>query len=263
MKAQIRIQYGGLLNITPYWDGATIHGTCWRLYYNLAPGGRVVTRDGEFELGPERIYLMPPGLAFVGSEQGNPKQMFLHFDATAPFDKVREKVYCIEIDQLVRLLLDRLLACIQAPPFYLSESGMMHAIALVGVCLEKLNPDDYGGNKLDPRVDEGIAYLRFHVGQSVQLDDIAQKCGMSKSAFIRLFKRETGTTPYSYLLQMRIDWACELLVGDNISIEVISESTGFNDRFHFSKTFKERMGTSPAAYRETALRERGLVFEGK
>ena len=86
------------------------------------------------------------------------------------------------------------------------------------------------------------------------VNGLAEQAGMCPDSFIRIFKDNIGTTPYQYLTSLRIEKAAFLLENSYLAIDEISLTTGFKDRFHFSRIFKNRTGTAPGAYRK--LRQR-------
>jgi AraC-like DNA-binding protein len=78
----------------------------------------------------------------------------------------------------------------------------------------------------------------------------ASENGMSYTSFRRLFKQHTGLSPNQYLLDLRIRKAQVLLTNTTLSIQSISEETGFDSSFYFSRFFKQRTGLSPLNYRK-------------
>ncbi|MBK1875442.1 helix-turn-helix domain-containing protein [Pelagicoccus mobilis] len=78
----------------------------------------------------------------------------------------------------------------------------------------------------------------------------ATENGMSYTSFRRLFKQHTGLSPNQYLLELRIRKAQSLLTNTTLSVQRISEETGFESSFYFSRFFKQRMGLSPLNYRK-------------
>ena len=64
----------------------------------------------------------------------------------------------------------------------------------------------------------------------------------------RLFSRESGTTYRKYLTELRVEKAKELLATTGLSIAEVCDRVGFNDYFHFLKTFKRLTGVSPGKY---------------
>ena len=79
---------------------------------------------------------------------------------------------------------------------------------------------------------------------------------MSKSYFLRLFRRYMGTTPYNYLINFRITQAKELLVLTDHSISEIAQEAGFGDASNFSTRFAKATGQSPMQYRKSTLKSK-------
>jgi len=78
----------------------------------------------------------------------------------------------------------------------------------------------------------------------------ADRAVMGRPSFRRLFKQHTGLSPNQYLLEIRIRKAQSLLTNTALSVQRISEETGFESSFYFSRFFKQRTGLSPLNYRK-------------
>ena len=75
---------------------------------------------------------------------------------------------------------------------------------------------------------------------------------MSRSVFAKRFQAAFGSTPISFLHDMRLRRAAEhLRQKGETSVEQIARRLGFNSRSHFSLAFKVHFGVSPAAFRES------------
>jgi AraC-like DNA-binding protein len=96
-------------------------------------------------------------------------------------------------------------------------------------------------------------YLDSKYTEEITLDDLATRIGYSKNYLCRIFREITGTTINSYLNNVRINHAVELLAGTDMEIAKISKAVGFNNVFHFLKTFKKLVGVSPGNYRRNEL----------
>lgn len=96
--------------------------------------------------------------------------------------------------------------------------------------------------------------LRKNYRQELCLADLLADAHMSKSYFLRLFRRYMGTTPYNYLVNYRITQAKELLVLTDHSISDIARAVGFGDASNFSTRFANATGQSPLQYRKSALK---------
>ncbi len=99
---------------------------------------------------------------------------------------------------------------------------------------------------------QGIArardYLDTHLGQEVDLADLARLAGLSRSHFIRAFAKETGFTPHAYLVDRRFRAASRLLSRGEAPGDVAA-ACGFFDQSHLNRVFKARMGVTPGTYR--------------
>ena len=107
-------------------------------------------------------------------------------------------------------------------------------------------------------VDVALVYSRAFTPQSfhkeLSLADLLAEAHMSKSYFLRLFRRYMGTTPYNYLVNFRITQAKELLVLTDHSVGEIAQEVGFGDASNFSTRFAKATGQSPLQYRKSALK---------
>lgn len=102
-------------------------------------------------------------------------------------------------------------------------------------------------------VRDAIEYMQKHCHQHLTVQDIADRVSVSPSHFSRLFKRETGSSPYEYLLNLRLDRAKGLLKQTKLSISEIAEETGFASTSNFICAFHDRVGLSPAKFRATVF----------
>ena len=103
------------------------------------------------------------------------------------------------------------------------------------------------------RIDKIISYLNKNYTRNISLDEIASFAAMNASAFCRYFRSKTGKSFKNYILDMRIGYACKLLLMEDISISQLSIQCGFETISHFNKTFKKNTGYVPSQYRKTML----------
>ena len=80
------------------------------------------------------------------------------------------------------------------------------------------------------------------------LGELAALCNMGESYFQRLFKEKYGVSPKKYIIQLKINHACELLRLGRYSVTQIAEMCNFSDVYFFSRQFKEYMGITPTAF---------------
>ena len=78
---------------------------------------------------------------------------------------------------------------------------------------------------------------------------LAQKTGMSRSAFAARFKALVAKPPQQYLVECRMRMACNLLRDGHYGIKEIATRVGYATRAAFSNAFRRWSGQTPASYR--------------
>ncbi len=99
------------------------------------------------------------------------------------------------------------------------------------------------------RVGNVIGALEHDYARSWSLTDLISIAHMSRSHFMRIFRRATGQTPIEYLIRLRLQKAMELLRQSDLSVTDIAIDVGFNDSNYFTRQFKAAKGLSPTQYR--------------
>lgn len=95
-------------------------------------------------------------------------------------------------------------------------------------------------------------YTVDHFQDQVHLADVASRINLSVPAFSRFFKSRTRKTYFQYPMEVRIAYACKVLMGGNTNISEVCFACGFNNLSNFHKQFKNIMGVTPGRYRKNA-----------
>jgi len=93
-------------------------------------------------------------------------------------------------------------------------------------------------------------YVINNFEREITLDTISGKAYMSPNAFCRYFKSRTNKTFYQFLIELRMQHACQLLEESDLPIAVIAERSGFNSISNFNRKFKALKGNSPTHYKK-------------
>ena len=99
-------------------------------------------------------------------------------------------------------------------------------------------------------VQRAIDCCNEQLSEPLTLDDLAAVAGLSRSHFSRLFRTETGISPWQFLIQARVRKGAELLRSTSKRVNVVSEVCGFPDPNHFCRLFRKHFGSSPGAFRK-------------
>jgi AraC family transcriptional regulator len=82
------------------------------------------------------------------------------------------------------------------------------------------------------------------------LAGLAAEVGVHPAHLARVFRKHHGMSVGEYARTLRIDWAARRLAGSDTPIGLVALETGFCDQSHFTRTFKNHTGLTPARYRQ-------------
>lgn len=102
------------------------------------------------------------------------------------------------------------------------------------------------------RVLEIMDYLDRNLQEEIDIDRLAERFYISKYHMMRLFRRETGATIYTYLTQKRLMKARALMDGGMRATEACFAS-GFHSYSSFTRSYGKYFGTTPTGRADTAL----------
>ena len=94
---------------------------------------------------------------------------------------------------------------------------------------------------------ENALYLNFQ--NDISVVDIANRLGINRSYFGKIFKQTLKQTPQEFLINYRMIKATELLRLTKMSIGDISKAVGYENQLHFSRAFKKIYNISPREWR--------------
>jgi AraC-like DNA-binding protein len=236
--------------------------THWRLYWHEDDG--VILRCGDTDVSAEagRLYFVPAQIEFRADSTREVRQLFVHFDVIGLNRPLQQLAFARpmvlpetlrdECEQLERLL---------PPPAGetdgdLAQSCRAQSLIYRGLaaCLEALSPEvraQSEGLSADMApITPALDFIEAHLAQPLRVGELARCCLMSESLFLRRFRESIGQTPVAYILERRIQRACQLLLFSEQSMETIANTVGFGDRHYFSRQFSRHIGVSPGNYRQ-------------
>lgn len=114
--------------------------------------------------------------------------------------------------------------------------------------ISKKNHMNYENKKADC-VEAAKNFILSNYDKNISIADIAKMVHMSVSYFSKIFRQNTGFSPYDYMLTVRLDKAKEMLRQTDNSIESIAYKTGFNSTSNFIYFFRKETGVSPLKFR--------------
>jgi AraC-like DNA-binding protein len=92
-------------------------------------------------------------------------------------------------------------------------------------------------------------YIHNNIDKTINIEDVAEECGISREHLSRIFKEQLNESPSSYLSKRRIRQACRLLVSSNLSCKEIAARVGYDSAVSFNRTFKRIAKMTPGEVR--------------
>lgn len=98
--------------------------------------------------------------------------------------------------------------------------------------------------------DEAKRIIKLKYMQSITVSEIAKMLSIDKRYMSRIFKEKFGKTVINYLIEIRMNRACELLK-EGYSVADTASMVGYTDAFNFSKMFCKKIGVSPREFKNS------------
>ena len=219
----------------------------WEIILNLEGQGTVVIGDREHTFYPGTIICIPPDTLHVKSTEEGFKDIFIRAGYFPPFLGGDIPVFTDDEEKSFESLMFLALRI-----FHKKEANHNSVLASV---YETMCQMLFGWSVCEPK-DEYVELFENELIKNFSdpefnLSKTFEKTPYCADHFRRRFKKNTGTTPGAYLLNLRIDYAKRLLhqKSDNkMTISEIAFLSGFYDQRYFSRMFKNIVGLSPRDY---------------
>lgn len=111
---------------------------------------------------------------------------------------------------------------------------------------------DYLSQNKDGIIVDAKQYIKKHMSQKIQAEDVAAYVNLSTSYFSAYFKAKTGVNFRDYILNIKMEHAKHLLEAGPANISEISYAVGYDDYRSFYRAFKNHTGMTPSEYQAKA-----------
>lgn len=91
-------------------------------------------------------------------------------------------------------------------------------------------------------------YLQQHFSENCSLGHLAEATGISRATLHGCFRKKMGISPQQYLMELRMREAERLLRSSAMTVQEIAACSGYTNRNHFFRVFKQQHGMTPGAY---------------
>lgn len=135
---------------------------------------------------------------------------------------------------------------------------ILHAISLSEeyVCLSSPGYANAYDEHSIKKIHEIYKYVMENFTKKISLDEVASIAHMTPPAFCKYFKSKTNKTFTNFVNEIRVGYACEILLNEDLDISQVSFQCGFNNFTSFNRNFKYYTKKTPSEYRLGLLKFR-------
>lgn len=214
--------------------------------YTLSRGDVLIRRPGDSvsSVGAQKSYILT-----LDFSSGNPPAVYSR-NIPGSLQEKTDNALIVNLPPIIRPRNPYALFEIYERLIKTKSSSLEAALVLVDEIIFLLNADLAHEEfmRLNSRssvIDKAIGYMEKNLSAKISLDELASLVNLEKSYFIRLFKKETGSTPFKILNGMRLDRASDLLATTDMKVAEIASAIGFGTTSFFISEYKKRFGFTP------------------
>jgi AraC-like DNA-binding protein len=113
-----------------------------------------------------------------------------------------------------------------------------------------------GGARVEGDAVQAFAMARDYIDENffepINLDDLAQRVGLTRFSLAKQFRQHFGVSPYRYVCLVRVRQAHAMMEQGPRPTEIASE-VGFFDQSHLARHFKRLCGMTPRQYKTRCM----------
>ncbi len=223
----------------------------------FAPSGRIFySYNGKsFVSDQNHVLILPEGGTYDLTCEKDSICPMVDFRISPPLEK--PEIYSFNITNIRNILniynhIDNLWTFRKSSYKLKCMAGLYEIFAALNDSDSALYCPKYKYEQIMPSID----YLEANYSDpDITNELLAQRSGISTVYFRKIFTEKYGMSPMKYLHMKRIEKARDMLLSEFNTITGISEATGFNSIYNFSRAFRNVTGLAPTEYiREHASR---------
>lgn len=130
-----------------------------------------------------------------------------------------------------------------------NDGYYFESVSLLYRIFAEMQKKDFAPGLHTKKIEPALAMIHNDfLKANISIKALADACAIGESYFQKLFKEIHGISPKKYIIQLKINHACDLLRSERYSVRQIAELCNFQDIYFFSRQFKEYMGITPTQF---------------
>lgn len=168
------------------------------------------------------------------------------------FGQIRTMAHFTEPDNsFMKYSLDKSTLKMHYTSLLILELDLIKSISnLAEIVLKHLLTENILKFDYDETLKKALLYIDDNIEKNLSIKAISQGINVSKSALYSKFHTLLNCTIGDYVNKKRIEKSAQLLTETNLSIEEVSQKTGFSSASYYTKIFKQQMGITPLKYKK-------------
>jgi AraC-like DNA-binding protein len=123
------------------------------------------------------------------------------------------------------------------------------SMSLLYKIFAEIQKENYIPQKQYDAIKPAIVYINENfLKKKISVSELSALCGISESYLKKLFLKKFAVPPIKYIIQLKINYACDLLRSNLYSITQAAEICGYSDPHFFCRQFKTYMGITPTEF---------------
>ena len=132
-----------------------------------------------------------------------------------------------------------------------NDGYYFECISLLYKIFAEMQKQNYIPQNQYSAIKPAIEYIEENFLRSkISVPYLADICRISEAYLKKLFIKKFGAPPTKYIIQLKINYACDLLRSERYSITQVAHLCGYDNVYFFSRQFKEYIGTAPSVFVE-------------
>lgn len=208
------------------------------LSLRLAGGGEIVLNGKTYTVNTGDLIYLPANCGYTADYSATEMLVF-HFNAE--FKEPPKEIERFDCSEKVLALFKR-----AVDVYAQKKDGYTLLLTSIFYEILALLSTDY--KKEDELLLRALSFIsdRFF-DPELKLSQICRFAGASEATLRRRFYERFSLSPIDYIIELRIDKACELIAAQGLSVAKAAEKTGFSDPKYLSRQMKKRRGFSPSS----------------
>jgi AraC-like DNA-binding protein len=216
------------------------------LIFTLSGNSTVYFNDQTLHTPPNSIRYLPAGnyTKYVVDRQERGECIDIFFSSNEPLD---QEAFVIQMhNEKIATLFKKIFSLwVQK-----DEGYYMECVSILYNILAQMQKNSYLPDAHLQKIQPAIEYIQnnFLSKDPITTEKLVSVCKISYSYIKKLFALKYKISPKRYILQLKMNYACDLLQCGEYTVSQVAEQCGYSDIYTFSHQFKSEFGISPMQF---------------